>query len=318
MGTLATPFISNALARLRGGISLCCGVVALSLLTQILVWGVATFMDERFVTIEQQATPETVVSAAAIERQEPIGSPDALPLESPAEAKVDGNLPPPNPNRVATKSDLIMSRASALAMTCGTIAMLLMIPMLMVGVMLSAGSATPGVDSVVSAFMWSLFVSMLVLPIGQYVGLPWSHGGFVPYEMMTKQVDIEMADGKWGTPVFHARFGLLPLACLVGVGIVGLRFSNGVRAGVIKEDVRLDPTLEREASGIRASSLLGGRNTAALRSISPPPAAVAASTPMASAAQPAPSLTAITSGGVSEITPGMLQATAGEAPKRLI
>jgi hypothetical protein len=304
--------------RLRSGVGVCCVIVVVSLVTQLMIWGVCTFMDVRFEVLEQQITPAAVVSA----EPEPVASLDARPFESPDEAKATSNQPAPNPNRVATKYDLIMDRASALALTCGTIAMLMMIPLLMVGVMLSAGSATPGVDNVVSAFMWSLFVTMIVLPAGQFLGLPWPYGGLVPYAHMTENVDLEMTDGRWGGLIFHGRFCLLPLACIVGVTVVGLRFSSGVRAGVIpREDMRLDPTLEREAAGIKATSLLGGRNAAALRNIAPQPAPSAPiipQTPMASAAQPAPSLTAVTANGAGEIKPGMLTATPGEAPRRLI
>lgn len=314
---MATPYISNALSRLRSGVSLCCGVVAIALIVQLLVWGIASFMDVRFKVLEEQTTPAAVVSANAAERSAPIGSPDARPLESPATAKLDGDIPPPNPNRVATKYDHIMSRASALSLSAGTIAMLMMIPMLMVGVMLGAGSATPGIDRVVSAFMWSLVVSMLLLPAGQHLGLPWPDGGLVNYQHMTEQVDQHMVEGKWGTPIFYARFCLLPLACLVGIGIVGLRFSNGVMAGIIpKEDMRLDPTLEREAANIKVSSLMGGRSASALRNVTP--TAAAPTTAIGAAVQPAPALTAVTPSGVGEVKPGMLQVTAGEAPRRLI
>ncbi len=313
MASLATPYISNALSRLRGGVSLCCGVTAVALITQMLIWGVASFMDVRFTTLEAQIEPATVVSAG--ERAAPIGSPDARPLESPAAARLAGDEAPPNPNRVATGTNQIMNRASALAMTAGTLCMALMIPMLMVGVMLSAGSATPGVEKVVSSFMWSLVVIVLVLPVGHIVGLPWPDGGLVTYQLMTEQVDKHMIDGNWGTPIFYARFFLLPLACLVGVGIIGLRFSSGVMAGILpKEDMRLDPMLEKEAAGMKATSLIGGRSAAALRTVAPAPA----STAIGNAVQPAPALTAVTAAGTSEIKPGMLQVTAGDAPRRLI
>jgi hypothetical protein len=319
MASLSTPYISNALSRLRGGISLCCGIVAIALIVQLLIWGVASFMDVRFTVLEEQITPSTVVSAADAARDKPIGSADARPLESPSEAKTGADVEPVNLNRVATKYDRMMNRASALALSAGTIAMLLMIPMIVVGVMLGAGSATPGIDKVVSAFMWSLVVSMMTLPVGQLVGLPWQYGGLVPYEHMTAHVDREMIEGSWGSLIFHARFMLLPLTCLVGVGIIGLRFSNGVYSGIIpKEDMRLDPTLEREAANMKASSLLGGRNAVALRAVAPTAAPIAPATPMGAAVQPAPSLTAVTASGAGEVKPGMLQATAGEAPKRLI
>jgi len=312
MGSLATPHVSIALSRLRRGVNACCWIVVLSLITQLMIWGVATFMDVRHQVIEEHATPATVVSAAAVARQQPLGSAEAVPLEAPQRAHAE-TQPPANPNRLVTKHDQIMRHAAVLSMTAGSIAMLLMLPMLMVGVMLGAGSATPGVESVVSSFLWSLIIGLLVLPVGHHIGLPWSEGGFASYDNMTQHVDREMADGHWGSIPFYVRFGMLPLACLVGAGIIGLRFSNGVRSGILpKEDMRLDPVLEREAANVKAGSLVGGRAVAALRSVPSAAAAVVA------AAAPAPTVTAVSVGGASEVKPGMLQVTAGEAPRRLI
>jgi hypothetical protein len=307
MASVQSPFISIALSRLRRGVGGCCLLIAISLITQILVFGVAAFMDVRHETIEAPAAPATIVSAEAAARTQPLGSIDARPLESPAAAKVDSE--PVNPNIMRTRQDTIMQKASAIAMTAGKIAMIMLLPMLMVGVMLSAASATPGVEKVVSSFMWSLMVGLLVLPMGGMLGLPWEYGGLVPYEHMTQHVDVQMVEGQWGSMTFHARFALLPLACLAGIGLVGLRFSNGVVAGIIpKEDLRIDPTLEREAGNIKVSSLHGGRSAAALRTVAPPPVV----------APHVPAVTAVTANGASEVKPGMLQAVAGEAPKRLI
>lgn len=315
MASMATPYISNALSRLRGGVSLCCGVTAVALIAQMLIWGVASFMDMRHKTLEAQVEPATVVSAG--DRADALTASSGHSLESPAAARLAEQAPPPpNPNVVTTKADFMMDRAETLAMTAGMLGMVLMMPMLMVGVMLSAGSATPGVEKVVSAFMWSLGVSVLVLPIGHVIGLPWPDGGLVTYQNMSAEVDRQMTDGRWGSPIFYARFFLLPLACLVGVGIIGIRFSGGVMAGILpKEDMRLDPTLEKEASGMKATSLIGGRSAAALRTMAP---VSTAGTAIGNAVQPAPALTAVTPGGASEIKPGMLTVTAGEAPRRLI
>jgi hypothetical protein len=267
----------------------------------------AAFLDVRHQVLEQQDTPATIVSAADAAREQPLALPDAQPLESPAAAKVESPAPV-NPNVVLTKQDFLMGRVSSLALTAGSIAIVLLIPMIMVGVMLSAAAATPGVERVVSSFMWSLVVALLVLPLGTQFGLPWNYGGLVPYEYMTQEVDRQMVDGRWGDATFHARFSGLPLFCLIGVGFVGFRYAHGVSAGILpKEDIRLDPALEKEAGNIKPGSLIGGRTAAALRNVSSGPAA-----------PHTPAVTAVTTGGAAEVRPGMLQPTAGEAPKRLI
>ncbi len=307
MSTPQGVFISIALTRLRSGVGFCCWVAALSLLTQVLVFGVAAFLDLRHQVLEQQGSPATVVSAAAAAREQPLTSSDAQPLESPAEAKSE-SPDAVNPNVVLTKQDFVMGRISTLALTAGSISIVLLLPMIMVGVMLSASSATPGVERVVSSFMWSLAVALFVLPLGSQFGLPWDYGGLAPYEYMTQNVDRQMIDGRWGEPTFHARFAGLPLFCLLGVGFVGFRFSHGVAAGILpKEDMRIDPVLEKEAANVKPGSLIGGRTAGALRTVSTGP-----SLPHT------PAVTAVTTNGASEIKPGMLHQTAGEAPKRLI
>jgi hypothetical protein len=301
MSTPQAVFTSIALTRLRRGVSLCCWVAAMSLLLQVLVFGVAAFMDVRHQVLEQQAAPPTIVSAAEQERAEPLASPESATTEQ-TTAVI-------NPNVVMTKQDFIMGRLSTLALTAGSLAVVLLIPMMIVGVMLAAASATPGVERVVSAFMWSLGVAIFVLPLGQQFGLPWDYGGLVPYEYMTQNVDRQMVDGRWGDATFHARFSGLPLFCVIAVGFVGFRFSNGVVAGILpKEDIRLDPALEKEAANIKAGSLIGGRAASALRSVQPAQAAPAHT----------PAVTAVTTTGASEVRPGMLQPLAGDAPKRLI
>jgi hypothetical protein len=75
---------------------------------------------------------------------------------------------------------------------------------------------------------------------------------------------------------------VLPLACLVGVTMIGLKFSTGVYAGIIpKERMRLDPVLEKEAANIKAASLHAGRAGAAMKA-----AGVAAAEPAVAAAAP--------------------------------
>jgi hypothetical protein len=296
MGSLQAPYVSIALTRLRFGVSLCCWIVGLSLLTQLVIWCVVTFMEVRYQTIEAKSAPGALI-VSGVESTK-----SAAPVSARAADQGPANA---DPNRVPTAQDRLMAKGSRFAQGAGTTAMIMVLPMLMLGALLSAGSATPGVERTVSAFMWAMMVAVLLLPVGEWLGLPWREGALVSYQTMTQQVDQVMPSGQrgWGTPVFYARFGLMPLACFVGITLVGLRFGYGVSAGIIREDLRLDPLLEREAANITPGSLHGGRAAVALR------AASAASAKPAVAAAPAP-----TPSPTSSIT----QLSAGEAPRRLI
>ena len=100
------------------------------------------------------------------------------------------------------------------------------------------------------------------------MGLPWTDGGLWSYQNLVNQVDHADGEGQSLAVSFVpiARHLLLPLVCITGLALVGLRFSDGVRMGLIRKEVlTLDPALEREAGNIRLSSLHGGRGAAAMR-----------------------------------------------------
>jgi hypothetical protein len=89
------------------------------------------------------------------------------------------------------------------------------------------------------------------------------------------------------------------------VTLIGLGFSAGVHSGIVpKENMRLDPTLEREAANITPGSLHGGRAAVALRAASSAPMSSPERKPVSA---PAPSQ-----------PPSITQLSVGEAPKRLI
>jgi len=283
MASMQSPYVSQALLRLRRSVSICCWMVGVALLLQTMVWAVSTFMDVRHVTLADNSEPELIISAEQMRKQSsPLTDASTLAAQ---QAALEDAPQAVDPNRVPTKYDAMMNKASALAMSAGTIAMVMLMPLLALGVLLSTSSATPGVEKTVSAFSWSLVVGLLVLPFGQTLGMPWEEGALASYSMMTKQVDLMIGDSPdaWGTPTFYCRFAVLPLACLVGVTMIGLKFSTGVYAGIIqKEKMRLDPVLEKEAANIKAASLHAGRAGAAMKVAT----AAAAAEPIVAAAAP--------------------------------
>lgn len=291
-------YVGIALARLRRGVNVCCWIVACSLLAQVLVWGFATFMDVRYSELEEHHT-RLIVEGNAAQNDAPSRAAAWRPAVGSTDAADVGDIEPANPNLVITKYDRIMHIASTLARGAGSLAMVVLLPLLAVGVILTAGSATPGVERVVSSFIWSTVVAIFVLPVGSALGLPWDEGALATYGHITTNVDNVLGpqgDG-WGGPTFYARFVLLPLACVMGVILVGFRFNYGVEAGIPpKESMRLDPVLEREAANMKATSLYGSRTASAMRTLVNKPA------------EPADSKSNSTS----------MKTSAGEMPRRLI
>jgi hypothetical protein len=319
MSTMHTPFVGIALARLRRGVMVCCWLIGLALVTQLLVWATAMFTDTRFDTIVLQVTAPMIVNQADKSSQpSAVGhasAASAVSAGSPLKLEHAANSPKPvDPNRVKSRFDRMMQTASTFSAGVGMLAVIALLPLLAVGATLGAGSATPGVEYTVSAFTWAIVLAMLMLPIGGVIGLPMPEGALYTYSNMTEQVDAahKVGDG-WAAPTFYARFAVLPMACVVAVTIIGLRFCTGVHAGLpVVESMKLDPVLEREAANITPTSLHGGRGATALRGVSMPPGGTGGHLSRQPGGAGAPAAPPAPSG------PGMTQPSAGVAPRRLI
>src|SRR5438094_38749 len=78
----------------------------------------------------------------------------------------------------------------------------------------------------------SILLGLLVLPLGEFAGLPWRDGALFAYSSMTDMVDAAQAHHGSQSAAFYARFGFLPLACLIGAALIGLRFCAGIEAAL--------------------------------------------------------------------------------------
>lgn len=275
--------IGLALGRLRNAVMICCWIIGLALCVQLVTWSLATYTDMRFETPEDSTTavaeaePQVVVAESPRQQRIRQAREADMGIDLSSEPEAASSEPQQQTGRV----DAMFATLHNLAAGIGRCAMLAVVPLMMVGVMLAAGSATPGVDRVVSSLVWALIAAALILPLGNAFSLPWDGGALSTYEQVTAPIDhMQIAstsdeqtasagqattDAAPSTLTMHLRFGLLPLACIVGITLVGLRFCSGVEAGVLAgESMRLDPVLEREAANISPSSLHSGRTTGAL------------------------------------------------------
>jgi hypothetical protein len=263
----ASPYHSVGLAmgRLRKAVNFCCWVVGAALALQVVVWSLATFTEVRYQALERAGSPLVVTPDDA---RPTLQSAGVAPLDAAQAGDIPRGEPAPDPNRVVSRYDHICRMAATLAGSAGTLAILMLLPLLAVGTILGAGSATPGIDKTVSAFAWSMLLAMLVLPLGEVVTLPWRQGAITSYDLMIEHVEAMGGIEAEGDVVFYARFLLLPGACLIGTVLVALRFGAGVEAALLpRESFRLDPVLEREAANVKPTSLMGGRAAGALAGV---------------------------------------------------
>jgi hypothetical protein len=213
-----------------------------------------------------------------------------------------------------TKYDRLFGTLAAISGGIAALAVLIITPLVTMGVLLAAASATSGVERTISAFGWSLIIGLLILSFGGVIGLPWQDGALWSYTHLTSAVEAHINSVGPITPTDSlgltvlSRYLLLPVACLIGVAMVGAQFRSGVKAGLLrKENLSLDPTLEQEAHGVVPGSLHGAPGVNALERVVSAPGA-----PIPAAAQvPAPTPT-------RPVTPLLPAEPDPEMPKRLI
>lgn len=298
---------STALGRLRRAVIVCCWVVGVALFTQLILWSLVSFTDLRFVAGEEaEAEPAAaplIVHADPQRAHRPRAGREHDDEATPAPAATSQPVEAASP--VYSSANGVMSQIMMFTGAAGRGAMLALLAVMAIAVALAISSGTHGVEGAVSAYIWAVVVALLVLPLGDALGLPWKHGALTTYDHMTEWVDHVRRPAESvqpvaaatappsGSLVFYLRLGLAPVACIVGISLVGLRFCAGIEAGLVRrESHRLDPTLEREASNITPTSLHGG---------------------------PRGRTSGILSGSIeSEAMPSATQVSPGVMPKRLI
>jgi hypothetical protein len=255
--------ISSALGRLRVAINTGCWIMSICLASQIVVWSLVTLTDLRFQEAKPAPTVPVVIAAEENKRPVIFSTAEAEHARQVAAATEDA---PPLPPAMSIH-DRTFRALTTFGSALGTLTMLAILPLFGVGVVLCAGSATPGVEKTVSAFAWAVMLTLLVLPVGATMNLSMGHGVFVSYAELTTKADAARAAAPdHNAAMFYGRFLLLPAACIVGTCVVALRFGAGVEAGLLPWDgLDIDPSIESEAANVKASSLIGGRSTASLR-----------------------------------------------------
>jgi len=264
--------VSLALGHLRGWVAWCCWLIAGALLIQSTIWMMTAFTDVRWQEIRHTGNAPLIVTSEG----KPVPQ-----IRSALDEPIEEIRPaaPLDPNRMLTRWDRVFATLSSLAGGIGAITILILVPLVTMGVLLAASSATAGVERTVSAFGWSLIVGLLLLSFGGVIGLPWQDGSLWSYAHLTTQIEAHMHEvgpvtllSDMGITVL-SRYFVLPMACVLGLSMIGMQFSIGVKAAMMrKENLALDTGLEREAANVRPSSLHASSAVNAISSVVPAPA----------------------------------------------
>lgn len=291
--------VSAAFGRLRRAVIVCAWLIGLCIGAQTIVWSLATFTEMRYEIVEPETDAPRVVRADEDRRQNLRALAGAAGVDPAAAGAVGDD---PQPQRVPSAHDRRFATCIRITGTVGVLATLALLPLMAVGTMLAAGSATPGIERTVSSLTWSIVLALLILPIGELTEIVDFGGALVRYEEMVADVEASRANEPGASGLmFYLRYLLLPGTCAVGAAFVGLRFCAGIEAALVQDDsLVLDPALEQEVARIKPGSLHGaGRSAAALG------ATLGSGAPVPPLQQP-PNM------------PSATQVSPGNAPKRLI
>lgn len=265
------PHISTALQHLRFSVTASSAALALCLISQVVVWSIVHFTEVRVATLAPEVVdgPLQVVRAsppvgaaerpaAQVDKANPVVDGASVPTTDVSAAEV---------NQVASSSDLLLRRASALTQSMGVIFALLFGALVFQGVTLAGGASTPGVERAVTAGTWSLVIVLLVLPLASILpSLPFK-GVFVSYDEMVRASDAYRTHAP-GAPGWFGFFGfnlIIPVTLVLGLMLVVWRFRSGIEAGVIVTNMsQLDEKLDREIRSMKLGQLAQPRALGAL------------------------------------------------------
>ncbi|MCZ6834878.1 MAG: hypothetical protein O7G85_03815 [Planctomycetota bacterium] len=274
--------IGASLMRLRRAIFLCCCAIGLGLFAQLSVWALISYTDIRWTEDETALESPLIIQSDTFEAEEPDSMDDpAQAIRAVASATGETIADESNQDEndeaastlILSRYDKTLSFLTRCAKGFGTVGMIIILPMLMLSVLITAGTALRGGEKIVGAFNLGLVLGILVLPLGETLSLPWSDGALTSYETMTRDVD-GYATGPVsaiGPFVYYAQYFMLPLACMMGTALLYLRYSGSVELAILQGDtLRVDPDIEEEASGVKVGAR-GNRASNALNRLSNDP-----------------------------------------------
>jgi hypothetical protein len=226
----------------------------------MLVFGIVWGTDVRYTHVASMIAdngPLVIVNADAT-RTQAEAKQDAA--EKGERRTKDGRVlgPAPTPvdvNRVIAPADGLLRRTSGLAVGTGSVAVVMLALLCMLGVAVAGGAAVPGVERAVGAATWGLVLAL--------VGLPWrdllpslpAPGVFGDYDTMVAGQELVAHEGGSLIMLVATYLGL-PMVMVVCSTLVCLWFRSGVERGVIYTSVsQIDRTLEREMTSIREAGV---------------------------------------------------------------
>lgn len=238
---------SPALAQLRGWVTLLAAAVAISAVMQMVVFAFANYTEARWT----ESRPDAAQANASVVL--PPGVAGAAATRPSAETS----------GKALGAGDANLRGMSRLSAAVGVVSVFGLAIFTIVGVVVAAGGAVPGVERAVNSAVWAVILALICVPWAQLLRGEAFPGVFSTYESLVEAVENPAAAG--GGWSMACRFVLLPIAGLTGALVVAWQFRSGVDRGIVLESMsELEAAIEREMAEVRAK---GGGGVGGVRAV---------------------------------------------------
>jgi hypothetical protein len=228
--------VSEALASLRGWVTLAASVLALALVAHVLAFGFTVATDIR----SEQLRP--AVSSAPLEIVRSGTPAKARPAETYARG-VDINA-------ARSAADVRLRALVTLSARVGSVAAIALAAMTLLGVAIAGGGNVPGVHRAAQAAFFATALAVCVLPWSRAFGPGALPGLLADDDTITGACALHNA-GNFGTVALLAQFVAAPLLAVGVCLLIVLWFRDGVDRGIIMRSVsQFDRAIDAELRDI--------------------------------------------------------------------
>ncbi len=261
--------VSEAIVRLRLWVSIAGLVVVFAAGAQVLTFAFIHYTDVTLSELEPAVTSQNLSVVGGLQASDVSVSVDAESLSRggrgiSSEQRSEALNAAREVNLVQTSAGVMLDNASGLFSAAGSVAVVSLMLLVMLGVVVAGGASVPGVGSAVSAFTWSTVVMGVALPWTRVMPAIPIDGVFGSYEAIAAASSVSYHGSELGVIM---RYVVLPICVIAAAAFSVFSFRAGVERGVIVTTVsELDDAVEREIATLRDKGITAqsGRTVGAL------------------------------------------------------
>jgi hypothetical protein len=257
------PVSSIALAfrRIHRWALICSWVLGISIGANTVIWALVAFTEVRFQALPSQESPGAVVTTDDV-RPMAIGS------TKPAAETADQQIP--LGTTTLSPWDGRLRAISKAVVSIGTVAGLMLAPLMTLGLILAMSLSIMRCERAATAVFYAFVFWVASIPLSHVLSTVEFDGLLLTYDSLASRVS-SFQSGQASVTIFFARHLMLPIAAVLLLVLMAMRYRDGLECGMYSREVaEYEDSIDREASNVSATSLRGaGRMATAFGHVAP-------------------------------------------------